>query len=110
MLDSDSTKNSVECTLKLNQEGIANGLDFTSSMACKKRTKETSMPFQRLKSGRLVLLGKGGIAYNVREHYRRESPLALGQGLLSVEDRSHDKAVTGRSGGWMPEALRSPGV
>jgi hypothetical protein len=37
----------------------------------------------------------GILQYINYEHYRRESPLALGQGFLSVEQESHDKAVVG---------------
>ena len=37
------------------------------------------MPFQRLKSGRFVLLGKRGVPYNIRVHYCSETTLAVWQ-------------------------------
>jgi hypothetical protein len=63
--------------LELNQKCIAYGLDFSTSMARENGTKETTMPFQRLKSGKLVLLGERSISHDVRVHDRSESPLAV---------------------------------
>jgi hypothetical protein len=37
------------------------------------------MPFKRLESGRLVLLGKRRVPHDVREHYRSESALTVWQ-------------------------------
>jgi hypothetical protein len=45
--------------------------------AGEQRTKETPMPFQRLESGRLVLLGERGVSHDIGVHYRSESPLAV---------------------------------
>jgi hypothetical protein len=77
MLDCNRAQHCVESALELDKEGVSDGLDFTPSVARKVWTKETTVSFQRLKGGRLVLLGERGVPYDVRVHYRSETAFSF---------------------------------